>query len=104
MCHSAAARSKEKAPVPLPPGLFRFLEGLVMTEHSRTAARDVHALLLEAHPQVNNDNLAKAAHLAEATGVARDHRQLETFVAIRNLRRRFGLARQSWPGPSTRPD
>jgi GMP synthase PP-ATPase subunit len=49
-------------------------------------ASEVHALLLEAHPEVNNDNLAKAAHLAEATGVPHDHRQLETFVAIRNLR------------------
>jgi hypothetical protein len=57
-----------------------------MTEHSRTTASEVHALLLEAHPEVNNDNLAKAAHLAEATGVPRDHRQLATFVAIRNLR------------------
>jgi hypothetical protein len=40
-----------------------------MTEHSRTTAREVHTLLLEAHPEVNNDNLAKAAHLAETTGV-----------------------------------
>jgi hypothetical protein len=46
----------------------------------------VHALVLEAHPKPHNDNLAKAAHLAKIAGVPRDHRQLETFVAIRNLR------------------
>jgi hypothetical protein len=32
-----------------------------MTEQSRTTAREVHARLLEAHPEVNDDNLANAA-------------------------------------------
>jgi hypothetical protein len=57
-----------------------------MTEHSKATASEVHALLLEAHPEAHNDNLAKAAHLAETSGVPRYHRPLETFVAIRNLR------------------
>lgn len=57
-----------------------------MTEHSRTTASEVHALLLEAHPEVDNVNLTKAAHLAEAASVPGDRHQMETFVAIRNLR------------------
>jgi hypothetical protein len=57
-----------------------------MTDHSKTTAKDVHGLLLEAHPEVNNINLEKAAHVAEVAGDPRDRLQLETFVAIRNLR------------------
>jgi hypothetical protein len=56
-----------------------------MTEHAKSVAREVHALLLEARPEAHDVNLVKAAHLAEATGEPNDHLQLETFVAIRNL-------------------
>jgi hypothetical protein len=44
------------------------------------------AVLLEAHPEADNVNLAEAAHLAETAGVPSDDLQLETFVAIRNVR------------------
>jgi hypothetical protein len=44
------------------------------------------ALLLEAHPEADNVNLAKAAHLAESAGEPRNRLQMELFVAIRNLR------------------
>ena len=81
-----AARPQEKAPVTPTAGPFGFVEEAALTEHSRTTAGEVHALLLEAHPETNNDKLAKAAHLAETRGMPRDPRQLETFVAIRNLR------------------
>ena|SRR5580692_1915720 len=57
-----------------------------MANRSKTPAREVHGLLLEAHPEADNDNLVKAAHIAETASAPRDHRQLETFVAIRNLR------------------
>ena len=57
-----------------------------MTGHSKPTAHDVHKLLLEADPHADDVNLVKAAHVAETTGVPRDHLQLETFVAIRNLR------------------
>ena len=56
-----------------------------MAESIKTAHK-VHDFLLEAHPQRKNDNLAKAAQLAETANTPRDHFQLETFVAIRNLR------------------
>jgi hypothetical protein len=57
-----------------------------MTDHSKTTAKDVHGLLLEAHPEVNNINLEEAPHVAEIAGDPRDRLRLETFVAIRNLR------------------
>jgi hypothetical protein len=57
-----------------------------MTGRSKTTASEVHGLLLEARPEADNVNLAKASHLAETAGVPGDHHQLETFVAIRNLR------------------
>jgi hypothetical protein len=50
----------------------------------RKTARKVLDLLLEAHPEASN--VAKAAHLAEASGAPRDDLQLETFVAIRRVR------------------
>ena len=53
----------------------------------RKTARKVHTLLLEAHPEAGNVNLAEASHLAETAGVPSDDLQLETFVAIRNVRR-----------------
>jgi hypothetical protein len=46
----------------------------------------VQGLLLEAHPEANNINLVTAARVAEATGKPRNHRQMETFAAIRDLR------------------
>ena len=52
----------------------------------RKTARKVLDLLLEAHPEASNVNLAEAAHLAEAAGAPRDDLQLETFVAIRRVR------------------
>ena len=58
----------------------------LMTESVKTAAHEVHELLLEARPERKNENLAKAIHLAETASTPRDHFQLETFVAIRNLR------------------
>ncbi len=57
-----------------------------MTEHARTTASEVHALLLEAHPEADNVKLTRAAHLAEAAGAPGDRHQMQTFVAIRNLR------------------
>jgi hypothetical protein len=56
-----------------------------MAGHARSIATEVHALLIEAHPQSKNVNLIKAAHLAEASGEPGDPLQLETFVAIRNI-------------------
>jgi hypothetical protein len=56
-----------------------------VTDQAKSTAREVHALLLEAHSQARNINLAKAAHLAETDGNPSDHFQLDTFVAIRNL-------------------
>lgn len=56
-----------------------------MTGHATSTAREVHALLLEAHAHAHNVNLVKAAHLAETAGDPNDHLQLDTFVAIRNL-------------------
>jgi hypothetical protein len=55
-----------------------------MTGHGASTAHEVHGLLLDAHPEIHDVNLAKAAHLAETAGVPSDHLQLETFVAIRN--------------------
>lgn len=55
---------------------------LLMTQHSKPKAHQVHELLLEAHPQTDRTNLIKAVHLAETTGAPRDHLQLETVVAI----------------------
>ncbi len=52
----------------------------------RKTARKVLELLFEAHPEASDVNLAAAAHLAEAAGAPRDDLQLETFVAIRNVR------------------
>lgn len=52
----------------------------------RKSARKVLELLLEAHSEAINVNLAEAAHLAEAAGGPRDDLQLEAFVAIRNVR------------------
>jgi hypothetical protein len=57
-----------------------------MASHSKPTAHEVHELLLEAHPHTDDTNLTKAAHTAETAGVPRDKLQLETFVAIRNLR------------------
>ncbi len=57
-----------------------------MTDLAKPAAHEVHELLLEAQPHTNDVNLMKAAHVAETAGVPRNHLQLETFVAIRNLR------------------
>lgn len=57
-----------------------------MAEHSQTTAHEVHALLMDARPEPDDANLAKAAHLAETAGIPRDGLQLETFVAIRNVR------------------
>jgi hypothetical protein len=56
-----------------------------MTEHAKSIARQVHALLLNARPEANNGNLSKAAHLAEAAGVPGDRYQMQTFVSIRNI-------------------
>jgi hypothetical protein len=55
-----------------------------VTDHANSTAREVHALLLEAHPEAYNVNLAKAAHLTEAGD---DQFQLDTLVAIRNLQK-----------------
>ena len=57
-----------------------------MTGHARSTAREVHELLIEARPEANNVNLAEASHLAETAGMPSDVLQLETFVAIRNVR------------------
>jgi hypothetical protein len=57
-----------------------------MTQHSKAIAHEVHELLLAASPETDNVNLIKAAHLAETAGVPRERFQLNTFVAIRNLR------------------
>ena len=58
-----------------------------MTDHANSTAREVHALLLEAHPEGYNVTLAKAAHLTEAAGDHSDQFQLDTLVAIRNLQK-----------------
>jgi hypothetical protein len=57
-----------------------------MAESVKTRAHEVHELLLEARPERKDVNIAKAAQLAETAATPRDHFQLETFVAIRNLR------------------
>jgi hypothetical protein len=56
-----------------------------MTEHAKSIAREVHALLADAHPQTNDVNLLKAAHLAEAAGAPGDRLQMQTFISIRNI-------------------
>jgi hypothetical protein len=64
----------------------------------RETARKVHTLLLEAHPEASNVDLAEAPHLAETAGVPCDDLQLETFVAIRNVEQPSTTARaqQNW--------
>jgi hypothetical protein len=64
---------------------FDQTEVLRVTDHANSAAREVHALLLEAHPEAHNANLAKAAHLAETAGDHSDQFQLDTLIAIREL-------------------
>jgi hypothetical protein len=67
----------------------------------RETARKVHTLLLEAHPEAGNVNLAEASHLAETAGVPSDDLQLETFVAIRNVRRAIDNGERSRIGTAT---
>jgi hypothetical protein len=67
----------------LVPNGFDQTEVLRVTDHANSSAREVHALLLEAHPEAHNVNLAKAAHLAETAGDHTDQFQLDTLVAIR---------------------
>lgn len=57
-----------------------------MANDVKSTADQVHDLLLEAHPHSDDDKLLEAGHLAETAGVPRNQLQLETFVAIRNLR------------------
>ena len=57
-----------------------------MANPAESTAHEVHALLLEARLELEDANLTKAAHLAETAANPRDFRQMETFVAIRNLR------------------
>jgi hypothetical protein len=62
-----------------------------MMEHARTTASEVHALLLEAHPEADNVNQAKAAHLAESAGEPRN--RMELFVAFGIFERSSKTAR-----------
>jgi hypothetical protein len=56
-----------------------------MKKDAQKTGHDVHVLLLEARPEPGNVNLAKAAHLAETTGLPSDDLQSKTFVAIKNV-------------------
>ena len=61
-----------------------------MTDFERSIAREVHALLLSAHPQAADINLTKAAELASAasdtTMRQNDEFREYTFLAIQNAR------------------
>jgi hypothetical protein len=56
-----------------------------MAEQTKKAGHEVHELLLDARPEAGDVNLAKAAHLAEATGAPREDLQFKTFIAIKNI-------------------
>jgi len=51
-----------------------------MSKHTTSTAQEVHALLLDAHPEARDANFKKAANLA-----SKGHAPQETLTAIQNL-------------------
>jgi hypothetical protein len=58
-----------------------------VTDAELLIAREVHALLLSAHPQPTDVNLAKSAELASGARRAEDDFRAVTFLAIQKARK-----------------